>query len=165
MPPWEAAQIALGLSIPFLAVAHVMTTRGLSAFYGVDPTYAIELRLLWPARALMQSLFLLVVCAARHGRPAPLAADQAVVSGVEPPSAHSRRAGSHAGSDGLDRGRTPGRLDALRGAATLPTSAYRKGVPDRPRRSRDLGRGRSCRGCAPDEAFGRLALERTDHRL
>ena len=57
LPAWEAAQIALGLWIPFLGVAHVMTTRGLSAFYGVDPTYAIELRLLWPARALMQSLF------------------------------------------------------------------------------------------------------------
>src|SRR3954470_4940194 len=56
MPPWEAAQIALGLWIPFLGVAHVMTTRGLSAFYGVAPAYAIELRLLWPARALMQSL-------------------------------------------------------------------------------------------------------------
>src|SRR3954469_9352647 len=61
MPTWEAAQIALGLWIPFLAVGHVMTTRGLSAFYGVDPTYALELRLLWPARALMQSLLLLVV--------------------------------------------------------------------------------------------------------
>src|SRR3954451_4265489 len=61
MPTWEAAQIALGLWIPFLAVAHVMTTRGLSAFYGVEPTYALELRLLWPARGLMQSLLLLVV--------------------------------------------------------------------------------------------------------
>src|SRR3954467_3042765 len=61
MPTWEATQIALGLWIPFLAVAHVMTTRGLSAFYGVEPTYALELRLLWPARGLMQSLLLLVV--------------------------------------------------------------------------------------------------------
>ena len=61
LPAWEAAQIALGLWIPFLGVAHVMTTRGLSAFYGVDPTYAIELRLLWPARALMQSLLLVIV--------------------------------------------------------------------------------------------------------
>src|SRR3982751_5107545 len=61
MPTWEATQIALGLWIPFLAVAHVMTTRGLSAFYGVEPTYALELRLLWPARALMQSLLLLIV--------------------------------------------------------------------------------------------------------
>src|SRR3954463_8980792 len=61
MPTWEAAQIALGLWIPFLAVAHGLTTRGLSAFYGVEPTYALELRLLWPSRALMQSLLLLVV--------------------------------------------------------------------------------------------------------
>src|SRR4051812_15787374 len=62
---WEATQIALGLSIPVLAVAHVMTTRGLSAFYGVEPTYATHLRLLWPARALMQSL-LLVAYGSRH---------------------------------------------------------------------------------------------------
>lgn len=37
LPAWEAAQIALGLWIPFLGVAHVMTTCELSAFYGVDP--------------------------------------------------------------------------------------------------------------------------------
>src|SRR3954453_12949027 len=61
LPAWEAAQIALGLWIPFVGVAHVMTTRGLSAFYGVYPTYAIELRLLWPAKALMQSLLLVIV--------------------------------------------------------------------------------------------------------
>jgi adenylate cyclase len=61
MPLWEATQIALGLAIPILAVAHVMTTRGLSAFSGVEPTYATHLRLLWPARALMQSLLLVIV--------------------------------------------------------------------------------------------------------
>ena len=47
--------------------------------------------------------------AARHGRPASLAADQAVVPGVEPALPRPRCAGSHAGPDGLDRGRTPGR--------------------------------------------------------
>lgn len=61
MQLWEAAQIVLGFSIPFLAVAHVMTTRGLSALYGVDPTYSVELRVLWPARALSQSLLLVIV--------------------------------------------------------------------------------------------------------
>lgn len=61
MPLWETAQIALGLSVPFLAVAHVMTTRGLSAFYGVDPAYATHLRLMWPAKALSQSLLLVIV--------------------------------------------------------------------------------------------------------
>jgi adenylate cyclase len=61
MPPWEAAQIGLGLAIPFLAIAHVITTRGLSALYGVDPTYSIELRVLWPARAMSQSLLLVIV--------------------------------------------------------------------------------------------------------
>src|SRR4051794_20244320 len=40
MPTWEAAQIALGLWIPFLAVAHVITTRGLSAFYDAAGEFA-----------------------------------------------------------------------------------------------------------------------------
>ena len=47
--------------------------------------------------------------AARHGRPASLAADQAVVPGVESALPRPRCAGSHAGPDRLDRGRTPGR--------------------------------------------------------
>src|SRR4051812_19888010 len=164
MPPWEAAQIALGLWIPFLGVAHVMTTRGLSAFYGVDPTYAIELRLLWPARALMQSLFLLVVwlhatVGLHHWLRikrwyqawSPLLLTLAVL------------VPTLAVTGWIEGARRVALMHFE--APPLSGAAYRKGVPDRPRRSRDLGRGRSCRGCAPDEAFGRLALERTDHRL
>ena len=61
MPAWEAAQIVLGLSIPFLAAAHVAATRGLNAFYGFDDTYRAELTLLWPGLAFRQSLLLVVV--------------------------------------------------------------------------------------------------------
>src|SRR3954467_38855 len=130
MPTWEAAQIALGLWIPFLAVAHVMTTRGLSAFYGVEPTYALELRLLWPARDDAIP-FAPGRVAARHGRPAPLAADQALVWGVEPRSARPRPAGSPPGANRLDRGRAPGRPDVLCGAAALRCPAGRQGPSDR----------------------------------
>jgi adenylate cyclase len=61
MAPWEAAQIALGLSIPILGAAHLAATRGLSAATGFDDTYTTLLRLLWPDRAVSQSLFLIVV--------------------------------------------------------------------------------------------------------
>ncbi len=59
--PWEGAQIALGLTIPFLGAAHVMATRGVSAATGFDDTYTNELRLLWPGLASSQSLLLCVV--------------------------------------------------------------------------------------------------------
>ena len=61
LAPWEIAQIALGLSIPFLAVAHVAATRGLSALYGFDDTYGRLLTLLWPGLAFSQSLLLVIV--------------------------------------------------------------------------------------------------------
>jgi adenylate cyclase len=61
MAPWEAAQIALGLSIPILAAAHVAGTRFVAAAAGFDDTYTAELRLLWPGLALSQSILLVVV--------------------------------------------------------------------------------------------------------
>src|SRR5688572_22081454 len=42
MPPWEALQIALGVTIPFLLVRHVAATRGLNSVYGLDDTYITE---------------------------------------------------------------------------------------------------------------------------
>jgi adenylate cyclase len=59
--PWEAAQIALGVSIPLMAVAHVVGTRGLNACCGFDDRYTTELRILWPGLAPTQSLLLVVV--------------------------------------------------------------------------------------------------------
>lgn len=61
MAPWEAVQIGLGLSIPFLAYAHVAVTRGLNASQGVDDTYTLMLRLLWPNFGFGQSLLLVIV--------------------------------------------------------------------------------------------------------
>jgi adenylate cyclase len=65
LAPWEIAQIALGLAIPFLAAAHVAATRGLSALYGFDDTYGRLLTLLWPGLAFSQSLLLVIVCCTR----------------------------------------------------------------------------------------------------
>lgn len=61
LAPWEGAQIALGIAIPFLAVAHVVATRGLNARFGYDDRYSTVLTLLWPGLALSQSILLLVV--------------------------------------------------------------------------------------------------------
>ena len=61
MPPPDAIQMALGLLIPFLLVGHVIGTRLLESFGGVDTSYVHVLRVLWPDNALHQSLLLLVV--------------------------------------------------------------------------------------------------------
>jgi adenylate cyclase len=61
MPAWEALQIALGVTIPFLLVRHVVGTRGLNSFYGFDDVYTAELRILWPGLAEKQTLLIVVV--------------------------------------------------------------------------------------------------------
>ena len=61
MAPWEAAQIALGLTIPFLIAAHVATTRLHSSLNGGEDAYNVVLRAMWPDVALKQSLLLLIV--------------------------------------------------------------------------------------------------------
>jgi adenylate cyclase len=61
MAPWEAAQIALGLAIPFLVAAHVATTRLHASVNSGDDPYNVVLRAIWPNAALKQSLLLLIV--------------------------------------------------------------------------------------------------------
>jgi adenylate cyclase len=61
MAPWEAAQIALGLVIPFLVAAHVAATRLHSSLDGGDDAYNVVLRNIWPDAALKQTLLLLIV--------------------------------------------------------------------------------------------------------
>ena len=61
MEAWEALQIVLGLSIPFLLFPHIVNTRYAHAMLGVDDTYLYELARLWPDRGLMQGLLLLMV--------------------------------------------------------------------------------------------------------
>ncbi len=61
MPLPDAIQMVLGLLIPFLLVGHIIGTRLLHSFGGVDTSYVHILRLLWPDNALQQSLLLLIV--------------------------------------------------------------------------------------------------------
>jgi ferredoxin len=61
LPLWEAAQIAVALCIPFLLFPHIVNTRVAHAVFGVNDTYLYELARLWPDRAFLQSLLLLLV--------------------------------------------------------------------------------------------------------
>ena len=47
MPPWEAAQLLLGLSIPPLLLDHIIGTRGLHQEGGLDDTYTYVSYVLW----------------------------------------------------------------------------------------------------------------------
>ncbi len=61
MPAWEAVQIVLGLSIPFLLFPHIVNTRVANSIYNVNDIYLYELVRLWPERAFWQSLLLEIV--------------------------------------------------------------------------------------------------------
>ncbi|CAH1668575.1 Adenylate cyclase [Hyphomicrobiales bacterium] len=61
MPLREMLQIALGLAIPLLLVDHIVSTRVMGHYFGVDETYHAVLRRLWPDFALLQSLLLVLV--------------------------------------------------------------------------------------------------------
>lgn len=61
MPLREMLQIALGLAIPLLLVDHIISTRVMAHYFNVDEAYRAVLRRLWPGRALLQSLLLLLV--------------------------------------------------------------------------------------------------------
>jgi len=62
---WELAQLGLGVAIPFFLLPHIVNTRIAHVYFGVEDTYLYELARLWPANALLQSLFLIIVWA--HG--------------------------------------------------------------------------------------------------
>jgi adenylate cyclase len=61
MPPWQIAQVALGLLIPFWLVGHIVGTRGSYQFFGVNDSYSYVLNTLWPDGALRQSFMLVLV--------------------------------------------------------------------------------------------------------
>lgn len=65
MPRQEALQIALGLLIPVLIFEHIIGTRYVASFGGVDDSYLPTLLQLWPGKALDQILLVIVVWA--HG--------------------------------------------------------------------------------------------------
>jgi adenylate cyclase len=61
MPPWEVTQIGLGLLIPFLLMGHIIGTRAVHQWLGVDDDYMYVLHQLWPNSAARQSLLLIIV--------------------------------------------------------------------------------------------------------
>lgn len=61
MAPWELAQIALGIVIPFLLLPHIVNTRIARSFFGVNDNYLYELARLWPMNAFWQSVLLIAV--------------------------------------------------------------------------------------------------------
>jgi adenylate cyclase len=61
MPPWEAAQLGLGLLIPVLGTLHVLATAYLHRAHGVDDSYVFVLLGLWPDLAWRQTFFTLAV--------------------------------------------------------------------------------------------------------
>ncbi len=61
MPLWEAAQIGLGLAIPFLLLPHIVFTGLAHNLYGYDDRYFNSLNTIWPAVAWQQSALLLLV--------------------------------------------------------------------------------------------------------
>ncbi len=65
MPPWEALQIATGVSIPLLLMPHVAFNRGAAMIAGTNDTYVFELAHIWPDFAW--EMVALVVVAWTHG--------------------------------------------------------------------------------------------------
>src|SRR6185295_6773295 len=63
MPPWEAAQLILGLAVPPLLIAHIVGTRFNWLLLGHDINYARLVGVMWmdPLLALRQSALLLIV--------------------------------------------------------------------------------------------------------
>ena len=47
MPVWEAVQILLGLTIPYLLLVHIVNTRGTRILTGIDIDYTYEIANLW----------------------------------------------------------------------------------------------------------------------
>ncbi len=63
MPRWEAIQIAIGLLIPLLLAEHVIGTRYMFEYFGVEDTYKYVVLVLWelnPAAGARQTLVLLL---------------------------------------------------------------------------------------------------------
>jgi adenylate cyclase len=61
LPRWELLQVALGISIPFLLLPHIINTRIAHVYFGVNDIYVYELARLWPVSAITQSLLLVIV--------------------------------------------------------------------------------------------------------
>src|SRR5215218_4340471 len=54
IPPWEGAQVGLGLAIPFLLIGHILANRGLHIIADYEDVYRNVLLQLWPGAAWRQ---------------------------------------------------------------------------------------------------------------
>jgi adenylate cyclase len=63
MPAWEATQILVGLTIPYLLLVHIVNTRGTRILTGIDIDYPYEIANLWvdPWTRFRQILLVLLV--------------------------------------------------------------------------------------------------------
>jgi adenylate cyclase len=63
MPAWEATQILLGITIPYLLLVHIVNTRGTRILTGIDIDYPYEIANLWvdPWTRFRQILLVLLV--------------------------------------------------------------------------------------------------------
>lgn len=63
MPFWEAAQLLMGLAIPYLLLVHIVNTRGTRILTGIDISYPYEIANLWvdPWTRARQILLVLLV--------------------------------------------------------------------------------------------------------
>ena len=63
MPPWELAQLSLGLAVPLLLMPHVFGTRVAAALLDVKSTYHTVIPALWgnPVNMVRQPLLVVIV--------------------------------------------------------------------------------------------------------
>ncbi|MBO0906007.1 adenylate/guanylate cyclase domain-containing protein [Jiella sonneratiae] len=61
LPATQVVQIATGLSIPILLFPHIVSTRGAEVLFGETVGYSRLLHAIWPAGALLQTVFLCFV--------------------------------------------------------------------------------------------------------
>lgn len=61
LPPWQWAQLLLGLAIPFLLIPHAIGTAGLAHRFGYEDSYRNVLSVLWPGLVFNQTLLMLLV--------------------------------------------------------------------------------------------------------
>lgn len=59
--PRSIVQLLFGLLIPIFLIRHIVGTRGVSEFFGIDDTYEYALWAMWPNEALSQAILMILV--------------------------------------------------------------------------------------------------------
>jgi adenylate cyclase len=136
MPVWEALQLALGLLIPPLLVAHIIGNRVAHELFGVTDAYTRTVLTLWvvsPMNGLKQAILLAVAwthgCMGLHFwlrfYPAYRQATPALLSFSVMVPALALLGFSQAGQEVEALARTPGWLDGVRKSMTMTSAAER----------------------------------------